>query len=69
MRGFIKHVLSFLIILSLVTFGRYYYYIQFEKDIYSEVGVALQGVMPKPIKEWGCKRISERFNQAAPECY
>lgn len=69
MRGFLRQFLMFLVILAVVVLGRYFYYVAFEKDMYSEVGVALHGVMPAPIKQWGCQKLAERFGQPAPECY
>lgn len=69
MKGFLKQLLSFAAILALVLLGRYYYYVAFEANIYSEVGTAIHGVMPEPIKKWGCGKLYQRFNQYAPECY
>lgn len=55
-----KQIFMFLIILGIVVAGRYYYYIEYE-DTGSEVGRALHENMPSQVREWGCRRLNERF--------
>jgi hypothetical protein len=67
MQKFFAQLIGFLIILTLVVAGRYFYYVEFEGNPNSEVGAALHSLMPDQIKSWGCERLRARF-QFSPGC-
>jgi prolipoprotein diacylglyceryltransferase len=69
MSKFLNQLIGFLIILTLVIGGRYYYFVEYENNPYSQVGAGLQSVMPQKVKDWGCARLHERFaDQTSPGC-
>ncbi len=47
-------------------FWRWYDYIENAQSPYDEVGIGLTGLMPEPVRQWGCNRMHERFKNAFP---
>jgi len=45
---------------------RWYQYVMTAESPYDEVGIALTGWMPEPIRQWGCGKMHERFKGALP---
>ncbi len=45
--------------------GRYYFYVTNTDSPYDEVGIALNGIMPGPIRDWGCGRLKATFGTKA----
>lgn len=41
--------------------ARWYMYVARSSNPYDEVGIALNGHAPKPLRDWGCRRLHERF--------
>jgi len=69
MSKFLNQVIGFAVILVLVIGGRYYYFVEYEDNPYSQVGAGLHTVMPQQVKDWGCARLGERFpGQTATGC-
>jgi prolipoprotein diacylglyceryltransferase len=69
MSKFINQLIGFLILLAAVIGGRYYYFVEYEADPYSQIGTGLQSIMPQQVKDWGCARLAERFpGQTSPGC-
>lgn len=69
MSKFFNQLIGFLLILAAVIGGRYYYYVEYEDNPYSQTGAGLHSIMPQPVKDWGCTRLRERFpGQTAPGC-
>lgn len=47
--------------------GRWYMYVARAESPYDEVGIALNGYMPGPLRGWSCHKMQERFaNQLPP---
>ena len=43
--------------------GRYYIYVTNTASPYDEVGIALNGYMPGPVRTWGCGRLKDTFGK------
>jgi len=54
-----------LVAIGLVLFGRFYWYVNHGASPYDEVGIGLAGLMPGPIRDWGCARLDQRFPRNA----
>lgn len=65
-----KKVLQVLIVIVVgvvVMFGgRWYLYVATASSPYDEVGIALNGAMPAPLRQWGCARLHARFPGQLP---
>lgn len=46
--------------------GQWYYYVAHGSSPYDEIGIELNSRMPKPLREWGCARVAERFPRTLP---
>ncbi|NWK95185.1 hypothetical protein DM806_05805 [Sphingobium lactosutens] len=61
-------VITVIIVGVIVMFGgRWYMYVAHGETPYDEVGIALNGYMPSPLRSWGCHKMQARFaNQLPP---
>lgn len=60
-------VLCVVIIAAAIMFGgRWYRYVAMADSPYDEVGIALNGYMPAPIRHWGCAKMQARFPGQLP---
>jgi len=41
--------------------GRWYMYVARAQSPYDEVGIALNSHAPKPMRDWGCRKLQQRF--------
>jgi hypothetical protein len=46
--------------------GRWYMYVGHGSSPYDEVGIALNGYMPGPLRAWGCHSMQSRFPGQLP---
>lgn len=46
--------------------GRWYMYVTSTQSPYDEVGIALNGYMPAPVRTWGCGKLHARFPASLP---
>jgi hypothetical protein len=66
----LKYLIVVLFVGIMVLGGRYYYYVAYASSPYDEVGIGIAGLMPAPIRAWGCAKLDERFpGNAAPPMY
>ena len=60
-----QKILRLIIVLSvgiaMMFGGRWYAYVALGDSPYDEVGIALNGYMPAPLRNWGCHKIQTRF--------
>ncbi|THA60616.1 hypothetical protein E5176_28400 [Ensifer adhaerens] len=65
-----KKLVQFAIVIFLAVVvmfgGRWYMYVAFGESPYDEVGIALNGYMPLPLRSWGCHKIQSRFEGKLP---
>lgn len=65
-----QKVLRFLIVIvvaATVMFGgRWYMYVAQADSPYDEVGIALNGYAPAPLRAWGCNKMQARFPGQLP---
>ena len=63
----IVQVLCVVSIAAAVMFGgRWYHYVARGESPYDEVGIALNGHVPAPLRRWGCQRMQQRFPGQLP---
>ena len=56
-----------LVVGVLVMFGgRWYMYVAHGDSPYNEVGIALNGYAPAPLRSWGCHQMQARFAGSLP---
>lgn len=65
-RSLLGTVLSVVLALLVVLGGFWYYYIAYAESPYDEVGIGLNGLMPEPIRKWGCDKLKARFGGSLP---
>ncbi len=46
--------------------GRWYMYVAHGESPYDEVGIALNGYVPAPLRRWGCQEMQARFAGQLP---
>lgn len=46
--------------------GRWYMYVARAESPYDEVGIALNGHAPAPLRRWGCRKLQQRFWHQMP---
>ncbi|WP_419900032.1 hypothetical protein [Roseomonas sp. USHLN139] len=61
MGGTIRFAAVLLAALLLAGGGRWYAYVTNSSSPYDEVGTALNGYMPAPLRGWGCGRLRASF--------
>jgi hypothetical protein len=65
-----KKLLQVLVVVAVaivVMFGsRWYMYVAYADTPYSEVGIALNGYAPAPLRQWGCAKLHARFPGQMP---
>jgi hypothetical protein len=50
------------VVAAFVVFGwRWYSYVAYSDDPFDEVGISLNQMMPRPIRDMGCAKLKERF--------
>lgn len=55
-------VFAVVVVGALVMFGgRWYMYVAHGDSPYNEVGIALNGYAPTPLRRWGCHQMRSRF--------
>jgi hypothetical protein len=58
----ILQVVCVVLVAAAVMFGgRWYMYVARGETPYDEVGIALNGYAPAPLRAWGCHKMQERF--------
>lgn len=63
----VLQVVCVVIVAMIVMFGgRWYMYIAQAQSPYDEVGIALNGYAPKPLRVWGCHKLHARFPGQLP---
>jgi len=63
----ILQVVTVVVVAGLVMFGgRWYMYVAQSDTPYDEVGIALNGYAPGPLRTWGCNKMKERFSNQLP---
>ncbi len=63
----IFQVLCVVLVAGAIMFGgRWYMYVARAASPYDEVGIALNGYAPKPMRSWGCHKLQERFPSQLP---
>lgn len=67
MKKFLSVVLILVLVLLVMFGGLYYRYVNNTESPYDEIGITLNGIMPGPIRAWGCGKLRETFpNQLPP---
>lgn len=65
-----QKIIQFLIVIvvgATVMFGgRWYMYVANAESPYDEVGIALNGYAPGPLRAWGCHKLQARFGGQLP---
>ena len=46
--------------------ARWYAYVARGQSPYDEIGIALNGYAPAPLRTWGCHKMKERFQGQLP---
>lgn len=60
-------VLIVIVVAAVVMFGsRWYLYVATASSPYDEVGIALNGYAPAPLRHWGCAKMHARFPGQLP---
>lgn len=55
------------LVAAIVMFGgRWYSYVAYADSPYDEVGIALNGTAPAPLRAWGCRKMQARFPGQLP---
>ena len=63
----IVQVVCVMLIAAAVMFGgRWYMYVARGSSPYDEVGIALNGYAPGPMRSWGCDKMQARFPGQLP---
>ncbi len=63
----IVQVVCVVLIAAAVMFGgRWYMYVARGSSPYDEVGIALNGYAPGPMRAWGCQKMQARFQGQLP---
>lgn len=62
-RSFGRALVAALIAIVLVIGGRWYAYVAYADDPFDEVGIALNSMMPTPIRDKGCEMLKARFEE------
>jgi hypothetical protein len=63
----IVQVVCVVVIAAAVMFGgRWYMYVARAESPYDEVGIALNGYAPAPMRRWGCHTMQQRFPGKLP---
>lgn len=66
MQKLVRVVCVILIAVVVVLGGRWYMYVGHSESPYDEVGIALNGYVPGPLREWGCHKMQSRFPDQLP---
>ncbi len=60
-------LIGIVLVVTLIVFaGRWYFYVAWAKSPYDEVGIALNGYAPAPLRRWGCHKMQQRFPGQVP---
>ena len=63
----IVQVVCVVLVAAIVMFGgRWYMYVARGSSPYDEVGIALNGYAPGPMRAWGCHKMQARFPGQLP---
>jgi hypothetical protein len=63
--SFTSTILAVFIAVAIVVVGRWYIYIAYSHDLFDEVGVGLNMMMPDPVRQIGCAKLKERFGHGS----
>ncbi len=66
MQKFIQVVCVVLVAAIVMFGGRWYMYVARGASPYDEVGIALNGYAPAPMRAWGCRKMQARFPGKLP---
>lgn len=67
MQKFLQLITVIIVGIVVMFGGRWYMYVARSETPYDEVGIALNGYMPSPLRSWGCHKMRARFaNQLPP---
>lgn len=66
MQKIVRLVCVVLIAATVIFGGRWYMYVAHAESPYDEVGIALNGYAPGPMRSWGCHKMQARFPGALP---
>ncbi len=65
-----QKVIQFLVVIvvgvTVMFGGRWYMYVANADSPYDEVGIALNGYAPGPLRAWGCHKLQSRFGAQLP---
>ncbi|MBP1875804.1 hypothetical protein J2Z19_005541 [Ensifer adhaerens] len=60
-------ILSTIVIAATAVLGfRWYQYVDNRQSPFDEVGIALNAMMPGPVRQWGCDRLKFTFGKGLP---
>lgn len=62
----IQVIVVVLVAFTVMFGGRWYMYVVQAESPYDEVGIALNGYMPGPLRTWGCHKLKARFESQLP---
>ena len=63
----LAQIVCVVLVAALVIFGgRWYMYVAHAESPYDEVGIALNGYAPGPLRSWGCRTLQQRFAGQLP---
>ena len=67
MKKFLMLIVLCAVVVAGLMGGLYYRYATNTESPYDEIGITLNGLMPGPIRAWGCGKLQENFaNQLPP---
>ncbi|WP_342359471.1 hypothetical protein [Terrarubrum flagellatum] len=65
-----KRLFQILVIAAIACGGtlgwRWYVYVTNTQTPYDEVGIGLNGLMPQPLRKWGCDQLKKNFGRGLP---
>jgi hypothetical protein len=62
----VQLIIVILVGITVMFGGRWYMYVAQADSPYDEVGIALNGYMPSPLRTWGCHKLQSRFEGQLP---
>lgn len=66
MQKIIQFVVVIVVAVTVMFGGRWYMYVANGDSPYDEVGIALNGYAPGPLRAWGCHKLQARFAGQLP---
>ncbi|RDL51707.1 hypothetical protein BLJAPNOD_02844 [Ensifer sp. M14] len=66
MKKMIRILLTIVIATTVVLGFRWYQYVDNRQSPFDEVGIALNAMMPGPVRQWGCGRLKRTFGNGLP---